>query len=160
MILALAKHLTAQQVALTATDISPAALSVARENARQLQLTDRVQFKLGDLFQPVEGEQFNLILWNPPYISPDLKPTLAPEVLQHEPALALFAEENGLACYRRMAETAQPYLLPKGQLLLELGDGMGPVVSELFSANGWAPPVLHNDLSGTPRVLQTGCLQT
>ena len=133
----------------TACDISGDALSLARENARALGA--KVRFLQGDLFSPVAGEQFDWIISNPPYIPDALRGQLQAEV-EKEPALALFAGADGLDFYRRIAREAPAHLSPRGQLILETGDGEGERVMALLSRD-FENIRLLNDLSGLPRAV-------
>ena len=133
----------------TASDISEAALSLAKENAQRLKAD--IRFVQGDLFSPLEGEQFSVIVCNPPYIPEALRGRLQAEV-EREPALALFAGEDGLDFYRRIAREAPAHLLPKGRLCLEIGDGQGDAVKALLAERFKDIQVL-NDLNGLPRVV-------
>ena len=133
----------------TAADLSPEALSLARENAACLDAA--VRFLQGDLFLPVAEESFDLIVSNPPYIPEGLRGRLQPEV-EREPALALFAGRDGMDFYRRIAREAPGYLQPRGRLLLEAGDGEAEAVAALLREDFEEIRVL-NDLSGLPRVV-------
>ncbi len=86
---------------MTATDISDAALRVARGNAERNGVAERIRFFEGDLLEPVAEEQFEFVVSNPPYVATDDRASLAVEVREHEPGLALFAGSNGLDIYRR-----------------------------------------------------------
>ena len=132
-----------------ATDISEAALSLAEENARSLQA--EVRFLQGDLFAPVSGEEFEVIVSNPPYIPEALRGRLQAEV-EKEPALALFAGEDGLDFYRRIAREAPAYLAPQGWLCLEVGDGEAEAVAALLKTNFESVRILP-DLNGLNRVV-------
>ena len=138
-----------QKAVVTATDISEAALSLAKENARNLQA--EVRFLQGNLFAPVSGEQFDVIVSNPPYIPEALRGHLQAEV-QKEPALALFAGENGLDFYRRIAKEAPGHLLSQGWLCLEVGDGEAEAVAALLKMNFESVRILP-DLNGLDRVV-------
>ena len=133
----------------TATDISEAALSLAKENAQSLQA--EVRFLQGDLFAPVSGEQFDVIVSNPPYIPEALRGHLQAEV-EKEPALALFAGEDGLDFYRRIAKEAPGHLLPQGWLCLEVGDGEAEAIVALLKADFESVRIL-TDLNGLDRVV-------
>jgi len=136
------------------SDLSDEAVSLAEENASLHQA--QVLVLQGDLFQPLKGESFDLILSNPPYIpSPDL-PGLQPEVLR-EPALALDGGPDGLTFYRRIIGGARDHLNPGGTLLLEIGDGEAEAVSALIGAD-YRDPSVFPDLAGRPRVLETGII--
>ena len=114
-------HLT-KAAEVLATDVSPDALAVAARNATKHGVSERVLFRKGDLFAAVpEGAKFDLIVSNPPYIAPSEIETLAPDVKDHEPRLALDGGPDGLAFYRRIANGVVPFLKPGGSLLLEIG---------------------------------------
>ena len=134
----------------TATDLSGDALALARENARALNA--QVRLLQGDLFAPVRGEVFDVIVSNPPYIPEALRGRLQPEVEQ-EPALALFAGEDGLDFYRRIAREAPGFLRAGGRLLLEIGDSQGTAVRRLLE-EGFHGIRILNDLNGLPRVIR------
>ena len=133
----------------TATDISEAALSLAEENARSLQAD--VRFLQGDLFAPVAGEEYEVIVSNPPYIPEALRGRLQAEV-EKEPALALFAGEDRLDFYRRIAREAPSRLSPQGWLCLEVGDGEAEAVAALLKTNFESVRILP-DLNGLNRVV-------
>ena len=115
---------------LTLTDISEDALEVAKGNAQTLGA--EVSFKQGDLLEPLKGETFDVVLCNPPYISEDEKTVMDQSVLDHEPQSALFAEEDGLAIYKRLAASIEDYLNPNAQIFLEIGYKQGESVSQIF----------------------------
>jgi release factor glutamine methyltransferase len=106
----------------TAVDVSPDALEVARRNGARNAVADRVTFLLGDLFAPVPaGVAFDLVVSNPPYIAHHEFAGLQPEVRDHEPRGALDGGADGLAYYRRIAAAVGRFLKPGGRLLLEIG---------------------------------------
>jgi release factor glutamine methyltransferase len=106
----------------TAVDVSPDALAVARRNAERNGVADRVTFLQGDLFEPLPaGIAFDLVVSNPPYIAGHEFAGLQPEVRDHEPRGALDGGADGLAFYRRIAAGVGPFLKPGGRLLLEIG---------------------------------------
>lgn len=133
----------------TATDLSGDALALARENARSLGAD--IRFLQGDLFAPVAGEKFDLIVSNPPYIPDSLRGKLQQEV-QQEPEMALFAGPDGLAFYRRIAREAAAHLLPGGWLCLEIGDDQGETVPALLQESFRRVHMLR-DLNHLPRVV-------
>lgn len=103
-----------------ASDISEAALSIARKNAEANQLQDRIRFVKSDCFEQIPADpKFDLIASNPPYIPDAEIETLDADVRQHEPRLALAGGADGLNFYRRIIQEAPRYLKEKGQLLLE-----------------------------------------
>jgi release factor glutamine methyltransferase len=147
---ALAHALTFAEI--TATDISPAALAVARANAARHGVANRIRFLEGDLLAPVAGEPFDLIVSNPPYVPEGDRATLAVEVRNYEPAQALFAGGDGLAIYRRLIPESSKALAPGGILLLEIGFGQQQAMEALLKKEGFAEIEFFADLQGIPRV--------
>jgi release factor glutamine methyltransferase len=145
-------------VRVTATDVSPAALEISRENARVHGLSNRIDFIRADLFRVVGGGtpigRFNLIVSNPPYIAEGEIDSLAPEVSAHEPRFALAGGPDGLEFHRRIAAGARAHLLPEGMVLVEIGEGQGPAVVEIFKQAGFSVVSVLNDLGGRPRVVR------
>lgn len=113
-----------------AGDISDAALALACENARRNGTA--VEFRQGDLLSPFSGEQFDLIVSNPPYVTGAEMASLQPEV-RREPALALYGGEDGLDFYRRIVKAAPQCLRPGGWLLFEIGSAQAAAVSSLMA---------------------------
>jgi release factor glutamine methyltransferase len=138
----------------TATDVSPDALAVARKNAERHNLAGRIRFLEGDLFDAVPaGERFAFVLSNPPYIDPAEFPSLAPEVRDHEPRLALDGGPGGLAAYERIAARAGDFLEPGGRLILEIGSTQCEAVRGLLAARGLTAGPALPDAAGLPRVV-------
>ncbi len=133
----------------TATDVSGDALALARENAAALGV--EIRFVKGDLFSPLSGERFGVIVSNPPYVPDGLRGRMQAEV-EREPALALFAGPDGLDFYRRIAREAPAHLLPGGRLCLEIGDGQADRAAALLR-DGFEDIQTLNDLNGLPRVV-------
>ncbi|MFN4130493.1 MAG: peptide chain release factor N(5)-glutamine methyltransferase [Paracoccaceae bacterium] len=133
-------------------DISPAALEVAKANARDLGLDDRARFVASDWFSAVSGT-FDLILSNPPYISAAEMTELAPEVHDWEPHLALTPGGDGLEAYRQILHAAATRLTPGGRLLLEIGPTQGRAVTGLLQAAGYGQIRILSDLDGRDRVI-------
>ena len=125
--LALAKNRPDWSV--TAADISQDALDVASENAKNQNL--QIFLKKSDCFTEI-SEKYDIIVSNPPYISREDESEVGLNVLYSEPHLALFADEDGLAIYRRIAEDAKDYLKDGGKIYLEIGYKQGQSVPELF----------------------------
>ena len=125
--LALAKN--KQDWSVTAADISQDALDVASENAKKQNL--QIFLKKSDCFTEI-SEKYDIIVSNPPYISREDESEVGLNVLHSEPHLALFADEDGLAIYRRIAEDAKDYLKDGGKIYLEIGYKQGQSVPELF----------------------------
>ena len=133
---------------ITATDVSDAALAVARENANRLALAN-VEFLCGDWTAPVAGRTFDIIASNPPYV-PEADPDL--KRLQHEPQMALLSGKDGLDAIRRISVEAKSVLRPGGTLLIEHGDNQAEEIARILSADGWGEISQVNDLAGKPRV--------
>jgi release factor glutamine methyltransferase len=140
---------------IVATDVSPDALQLARENAGRCGLADRVEFRCGPLFGAVEaGERFAVIVSNPPYVAEPDRATLAPEVREHEPELALFAGADGLAVIEDLIAVAPVYMEAGGLLALEIGSGQADAVLELARGGGaWTAERIVQDLAGRPRFM-------
>ncbi len=150
--IALAKHApTAQIIAL---DISQGALELAAANVAAHQMQDRIQLMLPDIFDQSSQEmQFDLIITNPPYIPTAEITSLAPEVKNHDPHLALDGGVDGLDLYRMLAKNSQPKLLPEGKLMAEFGDGQEVAVTEIFRNEGWNVESIVCDYNKKPRIL-------
>jgi release factor glutamine methyltransferase len=136
----------------TGTDISPAALAVARGNAERLGLAARCVFVECDIAEGVTGP-FDLIVSNPPYIAHDDIATLDPEVRDYDPGLALDGGRDGLDAYRAIARDARRLLAPGGRLIVELGAGQDSAVGALFIEAGLTVGTARNDLAGIARAL-------
>lgn len=136
----------------TATEISEDALDVARHNAKRHGFADRVRFLQGDLLLPVMGEQFEIVVSNPPYVPERDRASLSVEVRDYEPAQALFAGEDGLAVYRRLIPAAFDALVPGGFIVLEIGYGQTDAVRALLVEAGFTQIEFADDLQGIPRV--------
>jgi release factor glutamine methyltransferase len=144
---ALAKELAGSHV--VATEISPEAAAIARKNAERNGVT--VDIRIGDLWQPVAGEQFELIASNPPYIASAVIPTLAAEV-RREPIVALDGGPDGLAFYDRIVAGAVAHLVPGGALVVEHGFDQADAVRTRFERAGLVDVQLVRDLGKNPRV--------
>lgn len=131
------------------TDVSVAALSVARANARRLGLS-RARFLACDIAAALRGP-FDIIVSNPPYIVSSEIAALASDVRDFDPRGALDGGPDGLAFYRSIAAAAPALLAPGGALIVELGAGQSQAVGELFAAKGLAPLPPRPDLNGMPR---------
>jgi release factor glutamine methyltransferase len=139
----------------TGTDVSSAALDVARTNAVRCRVDSRCDFVVCDIASGVEGP-FDLIVSNPPYIAHDDIVTLAPEVRDYDPRVALDGGRDGLDAYRSIAGDAKRILAPGGRLFVELGVGQDEQVRVLFTKAGLSPGIPRSDLAGIPRVLGAG----
>jgi release factor glutamine methyltransferase len=148
--LALAKERPGARI--TATDISPAALAVARQNAAALGLEGRIELREGSLYQPANGERFDLVVSNPPYLGETERSGLPPE-LAHEPEAALFAGADGLDLLRELVAGAPDRLRPRGVLALELAPGQADQVADWCRAAGLHSVKTHRDLAGRVRAV-------
>lgn len=137
---------------ITATDLSARALAVAARNAEALGLGERLRLLEGDLFAPVSGEEFDLVVSNPPYLAETEAGGLPPE-LRHEPRSALFGGRDGLDVLRRIASEVGARLAPGGGVAVELDPSQASAVRECFAGAGLVEATLHRDLAGRPRVV-------
>ena len=134
-----------------ATEISPAALEIARANAARLQLEGRVQFHQTDLLQGVEPGAFDFVVSNPPYVGESEEDQVQLEVRKHEPRNAVFAGATGLEVIERLIPQARESLKPGGWLVMEISGTIAERVRELLA--GWNDVQVTNDLQGIPRVV-------
>lgn len=134
-----------------ATDLSHAALQVARQNASRLQA--RVDFVQTDLAAGLSA-RFDLIVSNPPYIPAAEIPALSREVRDHEPHLALLGGDEGTEPYRRIIPQAEQLLGPGGWLIFEIGYRGEPAVRAAFEGRPWGEITTGYDLAGLPRVVR------
>jgi len=147
--IALAVHLPQAQI--TALDLSPDALAIARANAETNNVANRITFLQSDLLSAITNEApFDTIVSNPPYIPQTDEPTLHPEVRDHEPHTALFAGHEGLDIYSRLIPQAYTLLKPSGLLALEIGHGQREALSTLLT--NWHNVNFVDDLQHIPRV--------
>jgi release factor glutamine methyltransferase len=152
--IALAKELP--KARFVASDISPAALAVARSNAERHGVFERIHFSNHNLLWNAtdhRSKQFDAIVSNPPYIGKREAASLAREVRDHEPASALFGGEEGYELYGSLIVQASERLEPGGLLVLELGYNSLAAVQPLLNAPTWSYVSVTNDLAGIPRVI-------
>jgi release factor glutamine methyltransferase len=169
--IALAKELPG--VRIMATDISAAALAIARRNAARNAVADRIQFQESNLLDSLPSRprhavpllakvstldttlvhSFDLIVSNPPYIGRNEKETLPREVRDHEPEVALYGGEEGYELYADLITQAARNLKPGGLLILELGHNSLPAVQPLLDLPKWTNVGVTKDLAGIDRVL-------
>jgi len=137
------------------TDLSEAALAVAKENARIASVADRVRFSQGSWFDAVDTDAgpFDVIVSNPPYIPSRDVEGLDPEVRDHEPRLALDGGGDGLGAYRVIAGGARERLSGGGLLAVEIGIGQAVEVVRLFETSGFTDIAVRPDLSGIERAV-------
>jgi len=139
---------------LTATELSDKALEIARENAKALNLEDRVTFSQGSWWSAIDPNmKFDAILSNPPYIDAKAMLELETEVADYDPAMALEGGEDGLRDYRIILGHAANHLMVGGWLGLEIGFDQADPVSALAEKAGFTEITLTQDLSGNDRVI-------
>lgn len=137
------------------TDLTQSALDMARQNASDIGVTNRAAWRAGNWFEAVRGasdQQFDFILSNPPYIDTS-DPEVSEEVRAFEPALALFAQDAGLADYCKIAAAASRYLKPDGKIILEIGHTQADAVKQIFAEAGFPDLTCAKDLAGKDRVI-------
>ena len=135
---------------IVALDISEAALVVAWQNARQNGVAERIEFLESDLLAAVVRERFDAVVSNPPYVALSERASLAREVREYEPALALFAGATGLEIYQRLIVEANELLASGGWLMMEIGHGQKSAIEKLLQ--GWEGTEFIPDLQSIPRV--------
>jgi len=135
-----------------ATDVSAAALDVARDNAARHGLAYHIDFREASLLEGIAGP-FDLIVSNPPYVREIDRASLAPEVREFEPALALFAGADGLDIIRALVPAAALALGSGGALVMEIGAGQADAVAGIVSSAGLTVDHIAPDLQGIPRVV-------
>ena len=137
----------------TGVDLSSDALKVAQQNADDIGVAARATFRHGRWAEGLEGERFDLVISNPPYISGGDIAGLDVEVREYDPHLALDGGADGLDAYRDLASVLPRLLAPEGHAVIELGAGQGDDVSTLFRAQGLEVLKIVDDLGGVPRAL-------
>jgi release factor glutamine methyltransferase len=136
----------------TATDISEAALKVASENAKQLEVANRIRFEHANLLSGVE--QYDVIVSNPPYIAQSEMAALQAEIREHEPIAALEAGEDGLDVVRALLSASEPATASGAQMLIEIGATQAvSVVAFAAEHTAWQPVAVYPDLNRIERVV-------
>ena len=151
--LAITAALLYPQARVTAVDISPEALDVARENARRFGISN-VALTNVDVLKVLLDNKFDAIMCNPPYVATDELPTLQREIREHEPRAALTDGADGLTWFRRLAKIGPGLLESDGRIIVELGGtSQAGLVRAIFEGAGFAV-TLHKDLQGEERVCE------
>jgi release factor glutamine methyltransferase len=132
-------------------DISRGAIRVAKKNVRNLGLVGRIRIFRRDFNSDPDLGRFDIIVSNPPYIA--LGDGRVNAAARHDPRIALYAANNGLAAYEAIAKNAVKWINPGGRIYLEIGQGQGDAVCGIFARNGWVFIKSFDDLSGIRRVL-------
>ena len=144
----------APQAEVLGVDVSSDALQVALENAQKLDLIKKVVFRKSDLFSALrEGEKFDVVVSNPPYISEDDYKNLDSTVRDFEPKSALLAKENGLEFYKKIIKQAAKYVNYGGYIAFECGMGQAREICTLLERNGFQVSDVIKDLAGIERVV-------
>jgi len=141
-----------------ALDISAEALEVARRNARDLEVADRIDFRQSDFFSAIDlTERFDLILSNPPYIREDEYPTLQKEVLC-DPRIAMTSGHDGLDAIRAIMQGGPDHLAPDGRIMFEIGYGQADAIEGIFREDRRYSEIrTFRDLSGLDRIIMLSC---
>lgn len=140
-------------IQLTGTDISGAAVAMAETNAKSLRV--KAEFLVGDLFEPVKGRKFDMIVSNPPYIKTNMIAVLQEEIKNYEPREALDGGRDGLDYYRRIIKEAPEYLKKDGFLFFEIGHDQGEDLRKMLKDDGrFTPAEVIRDLPGRDRVVK------
>ena len=137
-------------------DISSRALEAAASNAKRVGVADRVELCAYNWNRdglPVEEGSVDVVISNPPYIADSDKPSLAPDVLNYDPARALFADDGGFADYTTLAPIAYAILRKGGHVFFEVGKGQAKKLADGLADLGFAHITSYNDLAGVPRVV-------
>jgi 16S rRNA G966 N2-methylase RsmD len=156
--IAIALALALPDAQITAWDISPEALAVAKRNAVNLGVDSRVTFAQCDALSPAAwsarpSASYHLIVSNPPYIAHTEQESLSTTVRGFEPHSALFAADEGLIFYKQLASQASAILRPDGQMILEIGSSQAKDVLEILAAKGWTSPKVLRDLGRNDRCI-------
>lgn len=138
----------------TGVDISEKVLDVASENAKTLNMESRATFLKSNWFDVLsQKDRFDIIISNPPYIGLNEKPSLTPEVSDHEPHQALFAGDKGLDDYTKIADEILNHIKEETLIILEIGYKQATAVSEIFVNAGFKNIQIFQDLGGRDRCL-------
>jgi release factor glutamine methyltransferase len=152
--IAIALAAKCQDAKIIALDISTDALALAKQNAAQHKVAERIEFVQGDGFGALPaGTQFDLIISNPPYIPSAEIATLQPEVRDFDPRGALDGGADGLDFYRMLAAQAKAFLKPDGKIMLEFGDGQADALKTIFENEKWIVEAVKDDYSQRARIL-------
>jgi release factor glutamine methyltransferase len=152
--IAIALAAKCQDAKIIALDISTDALALAKQNAAQNKVAERIEFVQGDGFGALPaGTQFDLIISNPPYIPSAEIATLQPEVRDFDPRGALDGGADGLDFYRMLAAQAKAFLKPDGKIMLEFGDGQADAIKNIFENEKWIVEAVKEDYSQRERIL-------
>ena len=149
----MAKYLTDAHV--TATDISKAAIDIAKKNAKRLGVSERVEFMISDALADEYKfkKRFDVIVSNPPYIETDTVETLETCVKDYEPVIALDGGADGLDFYRKISKNIKPFINPGAMIIFEIGYNQGAAVGKILCADGWKGIEVIKDYSSNDRIV-------
>lgn len=138
-----------------AVDKSSPALEIAKLNARNHAVSDRIDFALSDCFSALAADQyqFDMVVSNPPYVSAEMMAGLQREVRNHEPLVALSPGPDGLSVIRRLISEAPAFLKDEGYLIIEIGFDQGEAVKDLVDEGVWHLQEIKPDLQSIPRIV-------
>jgi len=151
-LISLSKSLTQ----ITAVDISPEALSVAKKNATRHNVYDKISFVESDMFESIPltmKKEVDVIISNPPYIDTREIGLLKENVKNYEPILALDGKEGGLYFYKEIAKKSKDYLKTDGKIFMEIGSEQADLVKDIFLKEGYKDTKVKKDLSGLDRIM-------
>jgi release factor glutamine methyltransferase len=155
--IAVALAMNADGVSVLASDVSAAAIEVARKNIEKYSLQMRVTLFCGDLFEPLRGlgheGAVDLVVCNPPYIPTASLEKLSPEITEHEPIAALDAGAFGIDVFKRLIDGAVDFLKPDGMLTFEMGAGQEKLVERLLTKSGRYGNIEYYEYDGKIRVV-------
>lgn len=138
---------------IVAVDASPKALAVAKKNAANAKVAERVEFRQGDWFAGCkDGERYDAIVSNPPYLV-EGDADIWPEVSAYDPPAALYGGQDGLDCYRRIVPGTPEWLAPEGRVFFEVGAGQARKVADLLARRGFREVAVTKDYGGVERVV-------
>ena len=141
-------------VEVEAVDISEKAIDIAKLNAINNNVADKINFHVGDLFDPIVDQKFNAIVSNPPYIPSDIINTLQSEVKNYEPRIALDGGADGLNFYRKIIDLSPKLLLKNGFIAVEIGYDQAELITNLMESDGQFDKIeVIKDLAGLDRIV-------
>jgi release factor glutamine methyltransferase len=146
----LAKYIPDTRI--TATDISPNALNIAKENAEKHMVADRIKFMQTDVFPGTSEEKYDLIISNPPYIKSETIKGLQPEVKDHEPMSALDGGSDGMNVYNKILGGAKEFLSENGRMIFEIDPPLTETIKSAAKEAGYKNIEILEDLAGLARV--------
>lgn len=144
-----------ENITATAIDISNDALAIAKENALNHSVLDKIEFKSMDVFQEdIMGlQRFDVVVSNPPYVKKENYDNLEPELKDYEPQIALTDNADGLRFYKRITSVAKELLNQNGRLYFEISEGQGQDVSRLLKSEGFGKVDVINDYANLERIV-------